>query len=98
MSFWSMTTTGEAVAGIRPRLTFCGMREPVRTTFSWAFFSGFTTASFFGSFLTPVSSLANTEPASRQSPAHKDATKLGGNAVERKRRGGKNIFLFAPQN
>jgi len=75
MSFWSMITTGEAVAGMRPRLTFCGMREPVRTTFSWAFFSGFTTASFFGSFLATVSSLANTEPASRKSPAHKGATK-----------------------
>jgi len=33
MSFWSMITTGEAVAGMRPRLTFCGMREPVEDHF-----------------------------------------------------------------
>jgi len=77
-------------------LTFCGMREPVITTFSSAYFSGFTAAAFFGAFLAAVSSPPSTVPASRHSPAHKDATKLNRTAVKRKRRWEMQFGVFMP--
>src|SRR5256885_13358973 len=65
------------------------IRRPPRSTlfpYTTLFRSGFTAAAFFGAFLAAVSSPPSTVPASRHSPAHKDATNLNGTAVKRKRR------------